>query len=817
MIRRIDLDGPWQVGESDGLGAVPGEWIDATVPGDVHADLCRAGKLPADLFYRKNLLDAKWVEERHWWYRREFSGAALGTDSAELVFDGLDTFAEVCLNGEKIGEADNMHRQFRFDVGKNLRVVGNELIVKFLPTRERLRELHDKFPQYHAIFTPGRSLVRKAQCQFGWDWAPEALSLGIWKDARIEIYDARTIRDVAVETSIAGDLCFRVAMASDCSGLELEVQVGEGTNASTARAPVDGHNSFVNLKLENPRLWWPNGMGGQHLYSYTIRLINGSVACDVRRGTFGIRNVAVEESVIEPGRIGFRLRVNGVPVFCKGANSVPANCFPGTIADDTYDYLIDRAAEANFNMIRVWGGGIYNHDRFYEQCDRRGIMVWQDFMTACAQYPDDQPWFIDSMLAEAEYQVKRLRNHPCIVVWCGGNESSSSHRYTPNQPGRRLAHYYLRGVVGDLAGDTPYVYSSPHSKSDFGQIQTSGESHWSTWSRTPDVHYGDFRERLKDIKTVFNGEICLQGPSPLESARRFATDEDLWPPNDVIDYHVMHHPANPKTHPRFVISQKNMAEETIGPCTDARSFIANAMMAHAEMVREELQFYRSRKFGNSGALLWMYNECWPCANWAILDYYGYAKPAYYAAKAAFAPLAVCIKRVHNEFTVHLMNDTRADARGNLCVRCMDIDGHVYWSEHPDGHCAANQSVQALAVAPDRIPPKAHFLWAEWAASEEAATATYFVPLWRDVPFRRPRLEWTTLVKNQPVDCGFRTEVQVRSENYARFVFLHLPETDIHGICFSDQYFDLIPGEDRVVRITSRTPVDMIEVSALCRG
>ena len=815
MRQRAYLNGTWELAPSTDGDVVPTKgWIAADVPGDVHVALTEAGQLPSDLFYRKNLLEAKWVETKHWWYRRTFELGGDASEHVELVFEGLDIFAKIYLNGEEIGGSNNMHRAFRFDVTDRIRHGTNEIHVQFLPTRAELETLHEQYPEYHAIFTPGRSLVRKAQCQFGWDWAPDALSLGIWKDVYIEQFDGNSIRDVFVETQIDGMLCFRVELASDAAGKTLDVELRDDGQAVTEDVPVNGHNNFLNIKLDNPKLWWPNGLGEPHMYDYVMRLREGEHVLDQHDGRFGIRKVEIEEKIVEKDRMGFRVRVNDVPVFCKGANWVPVDCFPGRAKDETYEWLVKRAAEANFNMLRIWGGGIYEKDRFYEECNRRGIMVWQDFMTACAQCPDDQQWFLDNMMKEAAYQLKRLRKHPCVVVWCGGNESSSSHRYQPDQPGTTLAHYYLRGVVQDLTCSTPYLYSSPHSKSDFGQIQTSGETHWSTWPRTPDVQYGTFRERLKEIRTVFNGEICLQGPSPLESIRRFALDDDIWPPNDVMDFHVVHHPANPKTHPRFIISQLKMAEQIIGPCTDAESFVHNAMMAHAEMMREELEFYRARKFDNSGAMTWMYNECWPCSNWAMVDYYGYLKPAYFMAKRAFAPLALCIKRVYDDFTVHLMNGTLDPVSGTLTLSCMDIDGNCHWTETMDAGCPANASSQLTAVPPDRVADGAHFLRAEWHVADGALVAHYFVPLWKDVPFEEPRLTWEILSKNEPAPSGYRSAVKITSENYARFVHIVVPGAGVRDITLSDNYFDLIPGESRAVGVVTGSEIPDIEVRSL---
>jgi beta-mannosidase len=417
------------------------------------------------------------------------------------------------------------------------------------------------------------------------------------------------------------------------------------------------------------------------------------------------------------------------------------------------------------------------------------------------------------MISEAEYQVKRLRNHPSVACWCGGNESSGSHRYEPHRPGRRLCRYYYRGVVGDLSPFTPYIPGSSHGKSDFGQIQTSGETHWSMWPRLSTVTYGSYRERLKTIRTVFNGEVQLQGPSPMESQLRFLDKSDIWPPNEVLDYHVMYHPAMPQVHPRYVISQINATEQIIGPCDSAESFTNNAMMAHAEMVREELGFYRATKWGNSGAMLWMYNECWPCSNYASVDFYGALKPAYWMEKELFSPLAVTIKRIHEDFTLHLMNDTLVDASGPVNICCMDLSGQVFWQEQVDGICPANNAVQIKSYVTGKADKPNCFLRMEWNVGGTIYTANYFPQLFKDVEFEEPKFTWTT---ENPVqaDDGWKTRVTVSAENYVRFAYVDIPLDAVKNVTLSDNYFDLIPGEVRTVELLSNCPLDRVEMKSL---
>ncbi len=818
MRKVISLNGEWKLAPCAKARTRPRSgWIPARVPGDVHADLSRAGQLPEDLFYRKNMMEVKWVGKKNWWYETEFSLDTKSKNHLELVFEGVDLFARVYLNGEEIGFANNAHREFRFDVTSKARKGKNRLSVEFLSTIRELEKLHRKYPDHQAIFTEGRSLLRKAQCQFGWDWSPEALSLGLWKDVYLEERVGLCIEDVFVETQVNGDCCFLVTLSDRAFDQTLVLEIGD-LDGHRVEVATQGRKNFIGVTIPDPELWWPHGWGKPHQYSYSIALKEGRRSLDKRKGRFGIRSVELEERVLEKDQIGLTLRVNGHPIFCKGANWVPTHIFPGLAEDETYVRLVQHAQDANFNMLRVWGGGIYEKERFYEECDRLGIMVWQDFANACADVPDDVQSMLENIIEEGEYQVKRLRHHPSIVLWCGGNESSSAFHFNSTYPGKRLFHYYYRGLVNDLVAQSAYFPTSPFSKSDLGSAQTSGESHWSSWPNKKDsvIEWGNFRDRFKDVRTVFNGEVAEQGPSPMESQLKFLKHSDIWPPNEVVDYHVMNHPHPDMihVHPRYVIDQLMIAEQLIGPCDSAESFIARASMGHAEVLREDLEFYRMKKFDNSGALVWMYNEPWPGSNWALIDFYGQIKPALYAVRRAFAPLAVSIKRVEKDFTVHLLNDTLQPASGTLTLICMDIHGKEYWRKSAKETALANTSATPMTLKAGNVRSASAFLRAEWRVGDETFTTHYFPKPWKEYPFSTATVDVEIVDRNRRTESGYATRLRVSSPTYARFVRLRVKNSDGVRDRWSDNYFDLIPDESRMITLTTPKRINGVDASTL---
>lgn len=835
MKTKMKLNGQWKLGSMKKDSRTPNDvekWINAVVPGDVNDELSKKGIIHKNLFYKKNLMDTKWVDKQYWWYRKTFSFKGPKKDNMQLVFDGLDTFTRVYLNGKLLGETNNMHLQYRFDVNDKIKIGKNEIMVQILPTRKIVAKLFKKYPDYLVIFYNGRNLIRKAQCQFSWDWAPDALSIGIWRDVYIENFDDSTIEDVYVETSLDGQLCFRVLISGNLTPAadereregggagkalaknlyNIKVSVTDGKKTYSASISVSGRNNVINLKIPDPKLWWPNGYGEPFLYQYNVDLTYKLSKKHSYKGTFGIRKVEIRENMVDEQTNAFTFYVNDVPVYCKGANFIPSDCFPGRVRDNLYENLVSRAAEANYNMLRLWGGGIYEKDGFYDLCDRKGIMIWQDFMNACAEIPDDQMWFLENMIKEATYQVTRLRNHPCIVTWCGGNESSSYNMFQPDRPGFKMVNYYLRGVVASLHKEAAYIPNSPHSKGDYGQYKLSGDTHSSTWPRTPNEQYGNFRDRVRDVLSVFNSEACLMSPSPMESILKFADYEDIFPPNDVMDYHLMYHPYSLGTHPRFVISQLKMAEQIIGECSNAEQFIDNAMMAQVEMMTEELGYYRSQKYKNSGTLLWMYNECWPCCNWAVVDYYGYLKPSFYTSRRMFAPLAVCVKIIDGIYQTFLMNDTLKDAEGSLKLSYRNIHGEIHWSKTYSGLCPANKSVAKAGISPAKLNETDSFIHAVWKVGKTLLKSNYFPKHWKEISFEKA--DYKHVVKSAREKDQFVYVIDLNSKNYSRCICIETPGHGPRGLSLSDNYFDMIPNEKKTVKLRCKEQVKKIVVRSL---
>lgn len=833
----LTLNGTWRASWSSTQGyPTDNRWIEAKVPGDFTTDLSRAGIIPEDIYYRDNLKEAKWIEDVYIWYERKvYIDSEQASTHVELVCDGIDMISEIYVNSVSVARTKNAFLQYRIPISSAIKPGDNNILVCMKPARSHIAAMLKEYPDYWALFTPGRNLVRHAQSQFGWDWAPDALSLGIWNDIFLEFTDGNCIRDLYVETSGTGDCIVRIELNYKQESLktlpkgvpqtELPIYYPEGTLhveiwyedkvLSETERMIDGVNVFCGLHIDEPKLWWPNGMGEQNIYTAKVTLIGtDGTSEDNFSANFAFRTVEIKEPVIETDRVGFGFVVNGEPVYARGANWVPLDCFPGLIEPERYEKVLKKAKEAHINILRIWGGGVYEHRHFYELCDSYGIMVWQDFMNACSEIPDDDQRLLDNLIKEAEYQVKRLRNHPSLAIWCGGNESSSSHMYEPDKPGRRIVHYYYRGIVDALTVNTVYIPGSSHSKSDFGQSHTSGETHWSMWPRTKETLYSTYRERLDSTRTVFNGEISLQGPSPIKSMKRFLAPIDMWPPAEIYDFHAMNHPAMPEVHPRWVTSQINATEQIVGECDSIETFVAKGMMMHAMMVSEELLYYRSMRPNNSGALLWMYNEPWPCMNWALIDYYGNTKAAYWAMKRAFGPIACYVKEKEQGLSLYVMTDRVGSDQIDVKISCIDLPDHIIWED--EFQIEVNDNItycNVFNINQSISNQVSSLLFCKVKTTDYETTYVYHKHLAKNISWPSPIFTWEII--NNRVDEENMHEIRIRidASSYCRFLYIDSTVSD-YAYTASESFFDMLPDTTKIVTLTSKEPIKDFSIKSL---
>ncbi len=840
-MKKIILEDNWQFAGCDPRGEKE-EWRGIDVPGDVNAALIKYGDIP-DPHYETRARDAYWITAKEWWYRKSFNICEENFHNAELCLDGVDGIADIWLNGKLLGRIENAFREHRFEIGKIINTGKNELLLRF----KSLDQFFDG-PREHELWgwESKRTFIRKPQFSFGWDWALPLPSIGLSGKVWLELGNQEKFVDVSLRTYISGrvDFAFEVSRNTRVKGYEIDIEVtGHGTGicrtifgescsaysghgADGPEATGARHKSYCSIEIPDPRLWWPSGFGAQPLYDYKVKLKVGGKVAEVRKGRFGLRECAVAENPFRkesgPG-YSYEIVINGTPVFCKGANWIPPELWPAGATEEQYRYYLRKAKEAHFNMLRVWGGGIYEKEIFYQLCDEYGIMVWQDFMFASAGYPVDV--LREEIKQEADFQLKRLRNHCSIVLWCGCNEDVYAWQYPDSGNASAQADsggfmelsvhekwqvdrlhddpeiysMILRGLVGLLGQGAPYVESSPASRDDCGNIPSSGNSHISSWkyillqTRNSET----YREHFNQVCS-FNSEFCIQGADYEWSMKRFLAPENLWPPNDAWIYHIQRGHKDIPHHEQHIL----IAEGFFGKIDTLSDYVKFSQAAHLELMRSEFESCRRDRPDCGGTMVWMLNDCWPTGNWSIINYYGEPKPAYYAAKRACAPLLQIIAPRYENIEFFFSNDTPDDVNIELEYGQETLAGKNVWKKNSAFKSAGNSCGKfAILAKKDLNCPKGDFLFVKaFANGKLLDKISYFPDCWKDIPWPDANLEITIISQRKNGNCH-ETELSVSTDKFARL--LHLTSSDpAVKMEFSDNYFDLPANEKKIIIVKS---------------
>lgn len=539
-VRKIVLSGKWRLTD--------GEYVaEGNVPGDITYDLFKAGYVP-DPYFGDNYKSCLWVVRRDWTYEREFFIDDLSRLDEEtyIKIEGIDTYSEVKVNGVSVGETKNMYLEYRFPLNGLLKEGNNTISVKLFNIYSKMGA--EKQTKYDSIFNNNRIFVRKAQCHFGWDWAPQFPGYGIYRDISIVSEKRSALKETGIQANIDGTVTFRIMFGEKFNGkAEIEI-LKDGNSVAFFEKKTNCKKFLANLHVENPKLWWPNGYGKQELYNYKIRMIASDYE-EEYEGRFGFRKVRLDRSVLDKDNLTFGFIVNDKKIFCRGSNWVPAECMTGRLKEEKYYALLKAAKDANMNMLRVWGGGIYENDCFYEYCDETGIMVWQDFMFACSEIPEDDPEFLAEITREAEWQIKRLRNHPCMTYWCGENEIRGAFGDLEERYSYFTLHYLLRGITAELLSDIPYERTSPYAFADTENDVSEGDCHNNlseaclfsvSFKGVEDFEYErqasweSLKERIKNYERYleetasnFSSECAVLGMCNYESLVKFTPSECL--------------------------------------------------------------------------------------------------------------------------------------------------------------------------------------------------------------------------------------------------------------------------------------------------
>ncbi len=661
----VSLNGIWKLEDSRGDFK-----LEVEVPGDVFSALIDKGLMPHPYVGRNELLFRE-LEERDWIYRKVFRVEDTHVENVELVFEGVDTVADVYLNGVHLGRCEDMFLEYRFDVKGVLRPGENEILVKIASPVKHAITLERNFGKLKPREFIPRMYIRKAQYSFGWDWGPRLPSAGIWKGVHLELFDGgRLWGSTAYITDVDGPIHltgYVESLTGDLRDYKVLVSVdGRDIGEFPLRRIGEKKAKFEGLVEEHLSLWYPLGVGEPSLHDFEFRLVEDEKVLGEEKKRIGLRTVDIIRERDEDGE-SFIFSINGERVFVKGANWIPVDTLTGWMRDEDYEELISMAENANVNMLRVWGGGIYEKEIFYRLCDEKGIMVWQDFMFSCAEYPDHLEWFRNLANEEARQNVIKLRHHPSIVLWCGNNENNWGFEewdfvnvFNGMHLGDRLYLHDFPKICSEEDPSRPYWPSSPYG-GERANSENAGDTHvWHVWSG-----WKDYRE-YENVGGRFISEFGFQS-APAPQTIEFFTKED-----GIFTEDMLHHNKQIEGMERLM----KFINSEFGVVGKLEDVVHLSQFIQAEAIKYGVEHWRSRKYKTAGVIYWQWNDVWPVFSWSAVDYFKRGKALYHYTRKIYSDVLPLVSRGE----IYVVNDMREDLKGELRVELWKSTGEMIWSE-----------------------------------------------------------------------------------------------------------------------------------------
>lgn len=780
-------------------------WLPASIPGTVHTDLF-LNKIIPNPFLSNNEKQLQWIENEDWEYQTTFtiSNKEISNQNSMLQLEGLDTYAEVFLNNKKILEANNMFRTWKVNVKNLLKTGKNDLRIVFNAAvkigKEEAKKLPYTLPSDERIFT------RKAQYQYGWDWGPRFVTAGIYKPITLCFWNDATIENIKYDQDVLSDaiakLTFKTTINSQKAG-KYTLKINDKEQSVTLKAGIN--TVAFPYEIKNPKRWWTNGLGEAVLYPFELNLSQNRRKIDSKKLNIGLRTIELMQEKDAIGK-SFYFKLNGIPVFMKGANYIPPDSFLPRTTDSVYKSIVKNAVDTNMNMLRVWGGGVYADDVFYEECDKKGILVWQDFMFACAMYPGDDD-FLDNVKNEVIDNVTRLQNHPSIALWCGNNESDEGwknwgwqkqYKYSEQDSTKiwkdyeALFYKLIPKTLDSLLSpkENRYWPSSPSIGWGKKESLTQGDSHyWGVW-------WGKEPFEIYEKKVGrFMSEYGFQGMPNLETFQSFASKEDLNLYSEVVKNHQKHATG-------YQTINEYMERDYKVPTAFA-DYIYVSQLLQADGMKTAIEAHRRAKPNCMGTLFWQLNDCWPVTSWSAVDYFGRWKALQYQVKRSFNNLLIAATEDKNNYQIYVINDDLKSYDGDFKIALLDFNGKELWKIDESFETSENSSELHFEIPRDNVAikdrSKSLFSISYKTKEGKTAEALYYFVKPKELKLTKPTIK-VTKIDN--------LTVEITSDVLAKNVYLSANEEPF----FSDNYFDVLPNQKVIVKLSK--PVTDIKVKSL---
>ncbi|WP_138755086.1 beta-mannosidase [Paenibacillus sinopodophylli] len=802
-------------------------WMTAKVPGCVHSTLIERN-LITDPYFGHNDISSRWIEDKEWWYRTKFQldQGLQKQEKLEIFFEGLDTFATVFVNGLEIGKTANMHRGYTFDITRVVKPGKNTIAVKFDPL-----SLHhkDKALMQWSSYTKERPWIRKAAMNYGWDWGPRMVTVGIWGkvhvlrsvQARLDSVFAQSLSCSLEQASVQVSVDMKRFSSNQDFVVQTKLVDVEGRIAAESTHLVHDKSTTCLLNISNPKLWWTHDLGESYLYQLEVVLLANDVPVDQYSQSFGIRSIELQLQD-DLGNHAFAFLLNGVKLFAKGSNWIPVDHFIGSAPDKRYTDLIELAVDSNMNMLRVWAGGIYEKDVFYKECDRLGLLVWQDFAFANALFPDFNADFMENVRQEALYNIKRLRKYTSLALWCGNNEidwlydmKSADGDITCPFYGETIYHELIPELLGELDTSRPYWPSSPYGGNDANDPNEGDRHNWQVWHGS--VYPRKFGEKtmldysiegvtFKNYKkdyTLFSSEFGMHASANRYTLEKYIPEGQFYWGSTEMAY------RNKDTnHQKGIL----LMEGFTGIPSNIEEYMNYSMLTQAEGLKYGIEHYRRNKARTSGSLIWQHNDSWPGTSWSLIDYELLPKASFYYARKFYHPLLLTIDyEPESPIVLWAVNDRLDTYEGNVELKIYHMDGTLIKRQEVVAKVTANSAVKLGKWEENELlgDIPAEEVVVKLSAEQWDCFDNYYYL--RD--YRLLRLPESSLAAHWDGEQG-TLHVQANAA-VARMINIQIAQGNVR---MSDNFFDLLPGESKSIVITQADglplSVDTIRVHAL---